>query len=486
MRMDIFNRIAGIFGTDAAGASFEDVLAAKNMGRVIALMTDNAKRVGGALKVYDTNEHAIMKREDRPVFGKKNPETGLREFLRWDRLWRIPIPYPVYINEIALVFLYGQPLKWSQASKGTDRAFEAFTGLLERTRFDAKIRQAKRLAGAETQSAMLFHVYRNDEDRADVLIKVMAKSLGDDLYFRRDQFDRLTAFARGYSLTEGNGKTAYHLDLYTKEKIYLCRKVNFGWNVEEQVNPVGKIPVILFEQEAEFEGVERMIERREWMTSILADVNDRFSSPMLVTVGDSVSSLPGKMEDAKAIHIKPSEDGQKADVKYLTWDSASESKRLEVEDLDRLILNSSFTPDISYEQLRGLSNISGRALKMLMTLAVIKADKRKETHDEYASRIGSLVTAIIGNVLDVGLKPECDRLKLLHGFQEPFGEDIEAVISNLIRTYNAGGLSLESLIEMNPIIKDPEAEKERIREQHEREIEEEAKRARMDVFGSAD
>jgi SPP1 family phage portal protein len=484
--MNIFNWFADIFGTDAAGASFEDLLAAKNIGRVIALMTNNEGRVHDALKVYNTNAHAIMKREDKPVFGKKNPETGIREFLRWDKRWKIPVPYPVYINEIALVFLYGRPIKWLQASTGTDRAFKAFIDLLERTRFDAKIRQAKRLAGAETQSAMLFHVYRNDEDKADVLIKVMAKNLGDDIYFRKDQFDRLTAFARGYSLTEDNGEIAYHLDLYTKEKIYLCRKVNFGWNVEEQVNPIGKIPVILFEQEAEFEGVERMIERREWMTSILADVNDRFSSPTLVTIGDSVSSLPGKMEDAKAIHITPSENGQKADVRYLTWDSASESKRLEVEDLDRLILNSSFTPDISYEQLRGLSNISGKALKLLMTLAVIKADKRKETHDEYASRIGSLVTAIIGNVLNVGLKSECEQIKLLHEFQEPFGEDIEAAIGSLIRTYNAGGLSLESFIEMNPIIKDPESEKKRIKTQHEQELKEEARRARMDVFGSAD
>jgi SPP1 family phage portal protein len=486
MQMNILNWFADTFGSDASGGSFDDLLSAKNTGRVIALMTNNAERVNNALKVYNTNDHAIMKRADKPVFGKKNSLTGAREFLRWDKRWKIPIPYPVYINEIALVFLYGRPLKWSQASKGTDGAFEAFTGLIERTRFDSKIRQAKRLAGAETQSAMLFHVYQNDEGKADVLIKVLAKSLGDDIYFRKDQFDRLTSFARGYNLTGDTGKTTYHFDLYTKEKIFLCKKAGFGWDVEEYVNPVGKIPVILFEQEAEFDGVEHMIERREWITSVLADVNDRFSSPTLVSIGDSVTSLPEKMEDAKAIHIKPSENGQKASVEYLTWDSASESKKLEVEDLDRLIFNNSFTPDISEERMHGLSNISGKALKMLMTLAVIKADKRKETHDEYASRIGSLITAIIGNVLNVGLKPECDRLKLLHEFQEPFGEDVDAVIKNLIQTHNAGGLSLESFIEMNPIVKNPEAEKKRIKEQREQELKEEAARARMDVFGSAD
>lgn len=482
--MGILDWFADKFGTDTGG-TFDDLLAGKNVGRAIALMTDNSKRVDEALRVYATGKHSVMGREDKPVFGKKGA-AGAGAFLRWDKRWKIPVPYPVYINEIALVFLYGRPLKWSQASKDTDRAFEAFTGLLERTRFDAKIRCAKRLAGAETQSAMLFHVYRNGEGKADALIKVLAKSLGDDIYFRKDPFDRLTAFARGYSLTEDSGKTVYHVDLYTKEKVYCCRREHFGWDVEEQVNPVGKIPVILFEQEAEFDGVERMIERREWMMSVLADVNDRFANPTLVSIGDSVVSLPEKMEDAKSIHIRPSENGAKANVKYLTWDSASESKRLEAEDLDRNILNKSFTPEIGCEQLRGLTTLSGRALKLLMTLAVIKADRRKETHDEYASRIGSLLKAIIGNVLHVGLKAECDRMKLLHAFQEPFGEDVKEVIDNLIRTYNAGGLSMESLVEMNPIIRDPEAEKARLREQRERELKEEAARARMDVFGTAD
>jgi SPP1 family phage portal protein len=255
--------------------------------------------------------------------------------------------------------------------------------------------------------------------------------------------------------------------------------------VEEQANPAGKIPVILFEQEAEFDGVEAMIERREWMTSILADVNDRFASPTLVSIGDSLLSLPEKMEDAKSIHIKPSDKGLKADVKYLTWDSAPESKRLENEDLDRHILNKTFTPDISQEQVKGLSNLSGKALRQLMLLAGIKAERRKETHDEYASRIGSLMKAIIGNVLNVGLKAECEKLKMLHEFQEPFGEDIKDVLDNLVRTFNAGGLSLESFIEMNPVIKDPEAEKRRLKEEHGQELEEEAERARRDVFGSA-
>jgi SPP1 family phage portal protein len=467
------------------GRTLEERLSEGDIQGALALMTDNSAKVSEALAAYDIKKHSIVSRQDRAIFGRKDPMTGARTFLRYEKRWKIPIPYAAYINELALVYLYGRPLKWSQASEGTDAAFRAFTEWMDRIRFDAKIRQAKRIAGAETQSAILFHVYRNGEGRADLLLKTLGKSLGDDIYFRKDQFDRLTAFARGYTLSHG-GKNVSHLDIYTKEKIYLCRRAGFGWETEEQANPAGKIPVILFEQETEFAGVEAMIERREWMTSHLADVNDRFSSPTLVAIGDQVVSLPDRMEDSKAIHIRPSESGRAADVKYLTWDSASESKRLEGEDLDRHILNKTFTPDISREQLKDLSSMSGKALKQLMFLAGIKAERRRESHDEYASRIGSLMKAIIGNVLQAGLKRECEKLRLTHTFQEPFGEDVKDVIDNLIRTYNAGGLSLESFVEMNPIIPDAEAEKNRLSEEQEKRHEEEARRARMEVFGSAD
>jgi SPP1 family phage portal protein len=469
----IFNRFRTPAQVD--DSAFEDLLSGRNVGRALSLMTDSAKRVQEAIKIYDINSHSVMERRDKAVFGKKNAY-GVREFVRFEKKWKIPIPYPVYINEIALVFLYGRPVKWSQLSEGTDDAFSAFNEWMERARFNAKIRQAKRLAGAETQSAMIFHTFQNEEGKADLLIKVVAKSLGDELYFRKDSYDRLTAFARGYYLTESGGNAVHHIDFFMKDRIYECRRGNGGWDVEEKENLVGKIPVILFEQETEFDGVEPMIERREWMTSVQADVNDRFSSPTLVAVGDRVLSLPDKMEDSKSIHIKPSEDGRQADVKYLTWNEASESKKQEREDLDRQILNKSFTPEISFEQMRGLSNISGKALKQLMLLAVIKAEKRKETHDEYASRIGSLMRSIIGNVLDIRLKSGMEKLRLGHEFQEPFPEDIEGVLKRLIESYSSGGMSLDTFVEQNPLIRDAELEKKRIEEQRARELEYEARR----------
>ena len=77
-------------------------------------------------------------------------------------------------------------------------------------------------------------------------------------------------------------------------------------------------------------------------------------------------------------------------------------------------------------------------------------------------------------------------MEVTHEFQEPFGEDIEALINNMVRMYNAGGMSQETLIEMNPLIKDNQAEKERIQREHEASLAEEKDRNKRDSFGMAE
>ena len=47
-------------------------------------------------------------------------------------------------------------------------------------------------------------------------------------------------------------------------------------------------------------------------------------------------------------------------------------------------------------------------------------------------------------------------------------------------------MSQETLIEMNPLIKDNQAEKERIQREHEASLAEEKERNKMDTFGMAE
>lgn len=454
---------------------FESLLESKDIGRALNAMEEHTTSAAKLLKEYNVDSHAVNERKDKAVYDKKG------NFIRWQKKWRIPIPFQKYINEIALVFLYGRPVKWSQESEGTDDAFEKYTETLKDIRFNDYVREAKRKAGAEGISAILYHTYRDVENKPQLLLNVLSHSNNDDIFTIKDQYKRLKAFGWGYYLTESGNKTVYHVDIYTSEKIYRCTRGMVGWNVEELDNMVGKIPVLIFEQEPEHDGVQQMIDRYENKVSVDADVNDRFANPAMVATADILNNLPKQEDEAKLFILK---DG--GEMKYLTWDEASQSKANEYEILEKHILSKSFTPNIDFDNMKTLSNISGKALKQMMMLAVIKAEKRKETHDGYMSRASNLLIAILGNVLDYKNKSKYDALKVSHEFQEPFGEDVSAVLNDLVTQYEAGALSLESFLEQSYLVKTPQLEIERIEKDREAAIKRQKSLSTMDMFGTAE
>ena len=450
---------------------FEELIKAKDISRVKELFTTREVLTAEAMKEYDPKQHEIMARPDKILKNSKGERKGTL------KRWKLPINYPQYINEISVVFIYGRPVKWTNQSEGTDKAFETFQDLVKRTRFDSKVRQCKRLAGAETQSAMLFRVFRNNENQPDCQIRVLAKSKGDEIYTRWDMYENLVSFAWGYHVKDSSTETSYHFDIFTPEVIYRCKRVMTGWEVVEEANPIGKIPVILFQQDKEWRGVEPLIEREEYIGSRTADTNDYFADPYFIVNADIIKNMPEKGDENKTLITKGMDDASKA-AHYLTWDSAPESKQKEIEWLQKHILTKTFTPNIDFENMKGLSNVSGKALKQMMLLADIKASKHKEIHDELLDRTANIFIAIIGNVLNIALKGECNNLVVAHEFQEPFGEDIKETIENIAKAKDAEMLSTEGAIELNPLVKDKAQELKRI----DKEASEAAQRQR-DIFG---
>jgi SPP1 family phage portal protein len=453
---------------------FEKLLAAKDISAVKEGMSNRMDMAIAALKEYDVASHEIMKREDKIITDKKG------NFIRFEPVWKLPIPYQVYINEIALVFLYGRPVKWIQQSDGTDEAFQKYQEVIEHTHFNSKLRQCKRIAGSETESAMLFRVFRNEKDEPDVQIRVLAKSKGDEIYTRWDQYENLISIAWGYYAKEAQDNIVYHFDIYTPAVIYRCTRKSLGWEVMQEVNFIGKIPLILFQQDKEWNGAEALIHREELIASRTADTNDYFADPIAIMASELIKNLPEKKEAAKLLITNDAEGVDKA-AKYLTWDNAPQSKKDEVEWLQDQILNKTFTPKISLDTLKSLGNLSAKAMRTVMMLAEVKAAKHKEVHDELLDRTASLILAIIGNVLDVRLKSQCETLKIGHEFQEPFGDDIVESIENIIKSIDGGILSTESGVEMNPIVKDKKLEMERLKAE-----EEERAQKQQQIFGDID
>ena len=455
--------------------SFEELLEAKDVTRALAMMRGRSGDSARNLAEYEISQHKVQERKDRAVYDKKG------NFLRWSHRHRIAIPYQQFINEIALVFLYGRPVKWLQSSEGTDEAFEYYKQILKDVRFNAAVREAKRCAGAEGCSAILYHTYQDAEHKPRLLLNVLSKKNNDDIYTVKDQYKRLTAFAWGYYLTEAGNNTIYHVDIYTADTIWRCKRGGIGWDVEQMANPVGKIPVLLFEQEVEWAGVQSMIDRSEELTSVDADVNDRFANPAMVASSEILNSLPKQEDEAKLYILKNG-----GDVKYLTWDQASASKTNEYDRLDKHILSKSFTPNIDFDNMKNLGNLSGKAIRKVLLMAYIKADKRKETHDGYMNRHVSLMLAILANVLDYKRAAQYNALQIDHEFQEPFGDDVSDTLADLSKQYNDGALSRETYLEMSYLVKNVKEELDRIKAEQDEAMERQKEANRMDVFEPTD
>ena len=479
--MGLFNIIANdVKAAIGYQQSFTELLEAQDVSRAVSMMKDCSIQAAQNLKEYEISTHKINERQDRAVFDKKG------NFLRWSKRWKIPIPYQPFINEIALVFLYGRPVKWFQISENTDDGFQNYIRLNEEIRFNAVVREAKRAAGAEGVSAILYHVYRDSKtNEPKLLLNVLSKKTNDDIYFIKDQYRKLTAFAWGYYLTEAGNKTVHHLDVYTADTIYKCKRSNVGWEVLVRQNPIGKIPVLMFEQEVEHDGTQPMIERTEALTSTDADVNDRFANPAMVATAEILNSLPKAEEEAKLYILKNG-----GEVKYLTWDQASQSKSNEYDRLDKHILSKSFTPNIDFDNMKTLGNLSAKAIRKVMLLAVIKAEKRKETHDGYMNRHASLMLAILGNVLDYSHKSLYDALQIGHEFQEPFGDDVSDTLNDILKQFGAGGMSTQTMLELSYLIKDAKKEMELIKQEQLEKMDQQLKQQqelnKLDIFGQGE
>lgn len=437
-------------------SSFETYLQNGEIEKAKEMMTCNAERITEARTEYSQFSHDIMRKPDHL---KLNPDGSVKEL---KKTWKIPISFQQYINEISLVFLYGRPVKWLQNSENTDEVFTDFLDIIKRTRFNSKIRQCKRLAGSETECAMLFRPYRNKEGKADLQIRVLAQSKGDTIYSRFDEYENLLAIGWEYYLKD-NEETTRHFNLYTADKIYYCKSTQSGWEVKQESNIIGKIPIILFRQNKEWSGAEYLLNRLEHIISRTADTNDYFADPIAVVSADIVvnNMLPDK-DDSGKLMISRNSDNVNNAAKYLTWDNAPESKKDEIEWLEEKIHLLTFTPKISLETLKSISQLSAKALKTVMLLADIKASKHKEVHDELLDRVANLIKSIMANVLLIPKRSQIEQLDISHEYQEPFGEDIADAITNITKMYDSELLSQETAVELNPLVKNPQKEIDRL------------------------
>lgn len=375
-----------------------------------------------AFQQYYPTEHKVNKLEHRPkkMVDKPDPsgarKAGTTEpavITVWEEVNRIAIPMQKLITSRKTAFLTGGVLTLkAKANEQFEKDMLQFINeVWRKNKMQYNNSRIAKAVYSETEAAEIWYTKINKDGTKELRCNVYTPSQGYALMPVFDNHKDLIAFALGYETVE-LGVITQHLDLYTKDEL---RRHTTGrgrnWELvpstPEQANPFpltyGKIPVIYYQQpQSCWADVQPMIDRLETVFSNFGDTNDYNGSPILFIEG----TITGFAEKGERGKVLQGTGGAKAS--YVSWDQAPEAIKLELTSLVDYIFTQTQSPNISFEAMRGLGDISGVAFDRLMIDAHLAAkDAQNGWYGEGIQRRCNFLLAAL-SAIDPRLKKAID------------------------------------------------------------------------------
>lgn len=260
-----------------------------------------------------------------------------------------------------------------------------------------------------------------------------------------------------------NSKEVKNVWIYTDDKVYQASTTSGTMKVDNTVDHgFGKIPIVYLSQDdVEWAAVEPMIDRLEVSLSKLGASNDYSGHPILKLYGE-VQGAPNKDEDGKAfvIPMDQDEDGkvQHGDVKFLTYDQAPEAIDLELKKLEKYIYSLTSTPDISFDNLKSLGNISGVALKLMFLDAIIKASMNEGDNRTVVQRIINIMIAGTVKTTNTGYKNKSLTTYFDIVFNSIIPDDLKTSIEMFSTAVGSGIMSRKTAVKELNVVDDIDGE----------------------------
>lgn len=381
---------------------------------------------------------------------------------------KIAIPFQKHITRTAASFLLGKPVTIT-ASDEYD--IDNVLNWWEDLRMDSLLLQACEKAKAFTQSAILFRVVEGIE--GETLKATLLNPEKGRLIPIWGSFEELDSFVYVTEITENEEeKTVYYI--YNETEVTIVKQ---GDEIvaETALHGFDKMPVVYFEEEqVEWEDVKPMIDRFENRFSKFADTNDYFSSPFFKATGN-IENAPKKDETGQVymMDIIETDSGNiiTSDLDVVSWDSAPEATKLEFELSKGLIYDLSSTPDLSFDNVKGMGNVSGVALKLMFLQAEMKSSYSQSI---YKVGIRRTLNVLLSGLLAIG-EEGAQQLKESAVFQVDFNsmlpENTQELISMLSEaTLNKPVMSQRTAVSRNPLVSNPREEYDNIKSEESEEL----------------
>ena len=344
---------------------------------------------------YDVKKHGIftnlVKYPDRTVITDYVDENNIkRSKTVIIPLNRIGLPYQKKIVSIATTFFCGNPIKYTNNNEN-EELYKSFQKVIEKNKMKFIDRDVIQSVSRFTEVAELwYHIEEPNEDygfpsKFKLKVKILTPDI-NKLYPVFDSNDNLVSFAREWKV-----KNKTFFEVYTAENIIKFEKEKDWVQTESVINPIGKIPIVYRKQEdVEWADVQSAIERLEGIYSSTAESNDRFAFPILKVKG----KVTGQLTQDKSGRVFQLDEG--ADIEFANQPNAGENITVEINRLERDIHDFTSTPNISFDNMKGLGNMmAGSSAEFLFLSAHLKVMDKLSIHIPALQRRISIIESYL-------------------------------------------------------------------------------------------
>lgn len=421
------------------------------------------KGVKGEIKLTDfKKQFSVIGHDVNDTTKRRDKKISTDEGDSIEYVNRIAIGLQELICERAVSFLFGTPVKIQCDPEGEKEVL--ILGALQRILKDNKIDSFNGEVALElfrsTEVAECWFTSPTTETykrygfdtKTKLKCTIFSPWNGDALYPVFSDTGDMIAFGREYIVQE-LGKDVTYFESYTAEYKQAWKKGGAGWEIVERVtNVIKKIPIVYAKQATvEWASVQNIIDRIEKLLSNHADTTDYHASPTLFAKGE-ITIMPKKGESGKLIA-----GGGEASLEYVSLDQAPEMVKFEYDTLLSLAYALSQTPNISFEAMQGLGDISGVAFDRLFVDAKLKVKKKRRIFDAYLERRTNLILSFL-SVIKTDLAEACGVIDI-DAIIQPFTfEDQKELVDTLGSAVASGFLATKTAIKKAGFVDDVDKE----------------------------
>lgn len=325
---------------------------------------------------------------------------------------------PKKIVRTAAAFLFGGEMTIS-ADNTDDDSLDLFKSVFVRKlKMKSILMKFARIVLSETKGAIIFYpvvkgksvgrdkdgkpvVNKESELKVKILSTPKDENVTSEFYPHFDDDDDMDAFIHKY-YAPCNGMNCECVKIYTADKIITGTNNGGVWGITEDPNLFGKIPVVYAEvDKPDWEDIVVLMDGYEMRLSRMSDTNDYFSEPILKTYG--LSNLPSKETVGKELNFDIEVDNDSGetyhgDADYLTWQQSIDAQKEELSNERHEIFSGVSCPDLSFDNLVGIGELSGVAREFMTIDAKIKAVEQMEIFGPVVQRCIAVVVAGMANI----------------------------------------------------------------------------------------